>query len=98
MHQENNFRIKKRESFESIKRKTIVKKEAETNPDYGILPQKRSVEELIRSGVIVIDKPQGPTSHQVADYVKKILNLKKAGHYPYMIRTLHGYDQDITCI
>ena len=66
--------------FESIKRKTIVKKEAETNPDYGILPQKRSVEELITSGVVIIDKPQGPTSHQVADYVKKILNLKKAGH------------------
>ena len=64
--------------FESIKRKIIVKKEAETNPDYGTLPKKRSVEELIRSGVIVIDKPQGPTSHQVADYVKKILNLKKA--------------------
>ena len=66
--------------FESIKRKIIVKKEAETNPAYGTLPKKRSVEELIRSGVLVIDKPQGPTSHQVADYVKKILNLKKAGH------------------
>ena len=66
--------------FESIKRKIIVKNEAETNPDYGTIPKKRYVEELIRSGVIVIDKPQGPTSHQVADYVKKILNLKKAGH------------------
>ena len=66
--------------FESIKRKIIVKNEAETNPEYGTIPKKRSVEELISSGVIVIDKPQGPTSHQVADYVKKILNLKKAGH------------------
>ena len=62
--------------FELIKRNIIIKKESETNPDYGTLPNKRSVEELIRSGVIVIDKPQGPTSHQVADYVKKILNLK----------------------
>ena len=66
--------------FESIKRTIIVKKEAETNPDYGIIPQKRPVEELLVSGVITIDKPQGPTSHQVADYIKKILNLKKAGH------------------
>jgi H/ACA ribonucleoprotein complex subunit 4 len=35
---------------------------------------------LINTGIVIIDKPKGPTSHQVADYVKKILNLNKAGH------------------
>ncbi len=31
-------------------------------------------------GVINIDKPAGPTSHQVSAYLQKILNLDKAGH------------------
>jgi len=63
-----------------IKRKVLVKKEAETNPNLGIIPEKRSTKELIEYGVLTLNKPQGPTSHQAADYVKKILNIKKAGH------------------
>jgi H/ACA ribonucleoprotein complex subunit 4 len=42
--------------------------------------KQENIEELINSGIININKPQGPTSHQVADYVKKILNIKKVGH------------------
>lgn len=38
------------------------------------------VEELINYGIVNIDKPSGPTSHQVADFVQKILGIKKAGH------------------
>jgi H/ACA ribonucleoprotein complex subunit 4 len=38
------------------------------------------IEDLINYGIVNIDKPQGPTSHQVADFVKKILKIKKAGH------------------
>ncbi|MCD6463924.1 RNA-guided pseudouridylation complex pseudouridine synthase subunit Cbf5 [Candidatus Woesearchaeota archaeon] len=37
-------------------------------------------EELFNYGVVCVDKPSGPSSHQVSDYVKKILNVKKAGH------------------
>ena len=33
--------------FESIKRKIIVKKEAETNPDYGTLPKKGLLKNLL---------------------------------------------------
>jgi len=39
-----------------------------------------TVEELINYGIVNIDKPPGPTSHQVADFVKKILKIKKSGH------------------
>jgi len=35
---------------------------------------------LIDYGIVNIDKPKGPTSHQTADYVKRILNTSKAGH------------------
>jgi H/ACA ribonucleoprotein complex subunit 4 len=31
-------------------------------------------------GVVFIDKPQGPSSHQVSEIVKRILEQKKAGH------------------
>lgn len=43
-------------------------------------PNERTTEELINCGIVNIDKPKGPTSHQVSDYVQKILGLKKAGH------------------
>jgi H/ACA ribonucleoprotein complex subunit 4 len=47
---------------------------------FGQLPEERSLSELINYGIINLDKPKGPTSHQVSDYVQKILNLEKAGH------------------
>jgi len=66
--------------FEHIKRKVLVKKEAETSDRFGCAPEKRATEELINYGIVNIDKPRGPTSHQVADYLKKILKIDKAGH------------------
>lgn len=59
--------------------KILVKKENVT-PEFGCKPEERAVEELINYGIINLNKPAGPTSHQVTDYVKKILNIKKAGH------------------
>ncbi len=47
---------------------------------YGKTPEERTVEELIEKGLIVLDKPSGPTAHEVVAWVKKILNIKKAGH------------------
>jgi len=64
----------------SEENEVIVKKEAETNREYGCFPEERSTEELINNGLVNINKPKGPTSHQVSDYVKKILGIKKAGH------------------
>ncbi|MCK5108023.1 MAG: RNA-guided pseudouridylation complex pseudouridine synthase subunit Cbf5 [Nanoarchaeota archaeon] len=66
--------------FESLNRELLIKREAETNPNHGSYPDKRTAEELIKTGIVIIDKPKGPTSHQVADYAKKILKLSKAGH------------------
>ncbi len=40
----------------------------------------KSVEELLNFGVVVIDKPKGPTSHQVSAWVRKILEVNKTGH------------------
>ncbi len=38
------------------------------------------VESLLNFGVVVIDKPRGPTSHQVSAWVRKILNVHRTGH------------------
>ncbi|MFH1682710.1 MAG: RNA-guided pseudouridylation complex pseudouridine synthase subunit Cbf5 [Candidatus Woesearchaeota archaeon] len=47
---------------------------------FGKAPEERTVEELINYGLINIDKPKGPTSHLIVDYIKKILQISKAGH------------------
>lgn len=63
-----------------IERKLLVKAEDKTNPRYGCRPEERSAEEYIRYGVINLDKPAGPTSHEVAAWVKRILALQQVGH------------------
>jgi H/ACA ribonucleoprotein complex subunit 4 len=63
-----------------IKREIKVKSEEDTNPKYGCRPEKRSLNQLLRFGIIVIDKVPGPTSHEVASWIKKLLELDKAGH------------------
>jgi len=62
------------------KRETLIKSEDKTDDKYGQKPQDRPIEEYIRKGAINLDKPAGPTSHEITSWVKKILNLKKAGH------------------
>lgn len=58
----------------------LIKSHDETNESYGCIPDERPIEMYIKNGVIVLDKPLGPTSHEVVSWIKKILNIKKAGH------------------
>ena len=58
----------------------IIKSQDITNPEYGNIPEKRSINELLQLGVINLDKPSGPTSHEVVSWVRKILNITIAGH------------------
>lgn len=61
-------------------RKRLVKVSAKTNSHYGKNPGERTVKELLNNGFITLDKPAGPTSHQVVAWVKEILEIEKAGH------------------
>jgi H/ACA ribonucleoprotein complex subunit 4 len=63
-----------------IKRQLLTKNEDTTNPKYGHKPQERPTQDYIRYGVINLDKPAGPTSHEVAAWTKKILHLTRIGH------------------
>ena len=51
-----------------------------TNDQYGTYYDKRTVEQLLNYGFILLDKPNGPTSHETVAWIKKILNVPKAGH------------------
>ena len=51
-----------------------------TNDSYGTYCEKRSVQQLLDYGFILLDKPNGPTSHETVAWIKKILNIPKAGH------------------
>ncbi len=47
---------------------------------FGKPPTERTIQERLNYSIINIDKPAGPTSHQISDYVQKIFKLDKAGH------------------
>ena len=66
--------------FERVKRDVLVRKEFKTCGDYGKKPEERSASELISFGIINLDKPSGPSSHQVSAYAKQVLGVKKSGH------------------
>jgi len=63
-----------------IKRELLVKTDDTTDPKYGHKPGERPASEYIRYGVINLDKPAGPTSHEVAAWTKKIMHLTRIGH------------------
>jgi H/ACA ribonucleoprotein complex subunit 4 len=72
--------IESLDRFAGIQRKWIVKVEEDTSPDYGTPPWARPIEKHIKLGVIPLDKPPGPTSHEVVAWVKRMFGLSKAGH------------------
>ena len=47
---------------------------------YGNPPNQRSVEQLLESSVIVINKQSGPSSHQVAAWLRDSFELELTGH------------------
>ena len=63
-----------------INRELLVRTEGTTDPKYGCKPTERPAADYIRYGVINLDKPAGPTSHEVAAWTKRILHLTHIGH------------------
>ncbi len=58
----------------------ITKEDSSTNEKYGAHAEKRTIEQLMEYGVINLNKPQGPTSHQTVAWIRDILKLKKISH------------------
>ncbi|HET6727191.1 MAG TPA: RNA-guided pseudouridylation complex pseudouridine synthase subunit Cbf5 [Nitrososphaeraceae archaeon] len=51
-----------------------------TNNKYGHFPNNRPLDVLLDNGIILLDKPSGPTSHELVAWTKRILGITKAGH------------------
>ena len=46
----------------------------------GCAPRRREIREYIAHGVINLDKPANPSSHEVVSWVKRMLHVEKTGH------------------
>jgi H/ACA ribonucleoprotein complex subunit 4 len=60
--------------------KPLVRDEEQTNPRHGWAPAERPLKEYLETGVINLDKPPGPSSHEVVAWVKRLLTIERAGH------------------
>ncbi|MFB6145364.1 MAG: RNA-guided pseudouridylation complex pseudouridine synthase subunit Cbf5 [Candidatus Nanohaloarchaea archaeon] len=58
-----------------------TREEAETSEEFGSIPEKREIDDLLKKGLLIVDKPFGPKSKQVSTWIKEELNLAKAGHF-----------------
>ena len=58
----------------------LVKAKRMPETSMGRNPESRSIDELLKNGVVIIDKPSGPTSHQVTSWVQDIVGASKAAH------------------
>lgn len=63
-----------------ITREHLVKAEEATSLRYGFEPAKRPLKDYLRLGIVNLDKTSGPSSHEVAAWVKRILKIPSAGH------------------
>jgi H/ACA ribonucleoprotein complex subunit 4 len=61
-------------------RRLFVISEQESDPAHGCPPQDRPLQQLLDSGMVVLDKPRGPTSHQVAAWLRDLLGVPRTGH------------------
>lgn len=48
--------------------------------NHGLNPEELTIEQRLASGFILLDKPPGPTSHQIASWVRDLLGLERLGH------------------
>lgn len=59
----------------------MLVKDPDAIPDkWGKRPSDRSVGELLKGGVLILDKPSGPTSHQATAWVRDAVKGSKIGH------------------
>lgn len=49
--------------------------------DLDKIKKEKSISELLGFSIINIDKPSGPTSFSVSNYIKKSLGINKTSHF-----------------
>jgi H/ACA ribonucleoprotein complex subunit 4 len=62
------------------KRTLYTHAEEQYNTSLGLPPEDRNLQQMLKRGVVVVDKVPGPTSHEVVAWVKKLMDLDHVGH------------------
>ncbi|PWN36914.1 putative rRNA pseudouridine synthase [Meira miltonrushii] len=60
--------------------KLLVRSSHFTPIPHGCSPLKRDLVQYIKSGVINLDKPSNPSSHEVVAWIRRMLRVEKTGH------------------
>ncbi|CAL1696115.1 unnamed protein product [Somion occarium] len=60
--------------------KLLVRSSHFTPIPTGCSPLKRDIQSYVKSGVINLDKPSNPSSHEVVAWMRRILRVEKTGH------------------
>lgn len=68
------------DSTERVEHELIILRDEVSNPKFGCSPEERPIDEYLKNGFIALDKPPGPTSHEVVAWVRKMLGQERAGH------------------
>ena len=63
-----------------IKRTIYTRAEEEFNPSLGLPPEERNLQQMLKRGVVIVDKVPGPTSHEVVAWVRKLMDVDHVGH------------------
>jgi len=58
----------------------VVLDEEPPDPEHGWKPAERPAEAILEYGLLPLDKPRGPTSHEVVAWVRKMVGVERAGH------------------
>ena len=72
--------VKMLDRIAGIEHRYLVKYDEKTSEKYGYIPYERPIKLYISSGLVILDKPPGPTSHEVVAWIKRMFGLSKAGH------------------
>jgi H/ACA ribonucleoprotein complex subunit 4 len=64
----------------AVSRELVAKVDDVTDPKYGCRPEDRPLPLQIKYGIINVDKPPGPSSHEVVAWIKRMMRLSHAGH------------------
>ncbi|MEM1697220.1 MAG: RNA-guided pseudouridylation complex pseudouridine synthase subunit Cbf5, partial [Thermofilaceae archaeon] len=60
--------------------KEVLIRDEEPISSYGKRPEERSVEELLEFGAVNLDKPPGPSSHEIVAWLRRITGIEKIAH------------------
>lgn len=72
--------VKMIDRISKLEHEYLVKHHDDTDEKYGFYPLSRPIDLYIHSGIVTLDKPPGPTSHEVVAWIKRLFRLSRAGH------------------